>query len=293
MPQSISNHVALRLKNKSAATILFWVVLNEPSNSMNEGVSNDSISLFCICTAFTLPPTIQPSFTTTYGANVLRVGSWTFSFLRPSLGQAGSFFKDLSLFRYRFFTNIMLRRLTGPNLTGLFWAIFRSKLKVWLSTCLSQLATTWRSDWKIKVLQWYRDIEIYTWMDVLYTLQYVQYGNFNKENAGKSSHQFDLGALCFKTHWSLLWSGDFAQLVRSTLIKCRCEWNAVPRKLRTMPSCWNSAFSWSGPDSTPELLNFRSVMDPNESQSSCSNGLRHSFTTDACSNWHSPVVCTP
>jgi hypothetical protein len=56
-------------------------------------------------------------------------------------------------------------------------------------------------------------------MDVLYTLQYVQYGNFNKENAGKSSHQFDLGALCFKTHWSLLWSGDFPQLVRSTLIK--------------------------------------------------------------------------
>ena len=155
MPQSISNHVALRLKNKSAATILFWVVLNEPSNSMNEGVSNDSISLFCICTAFTLPPTIQPSFTTTYGANVLRVGSWTFSFLRPSLGQAGSFFKDLSLFRYRLFTNIMLRRLTGPNLTGLIWAIFRSKLKVWLSTCLSQLATMWHSDWKIKVLQRY------------------------------------------------------------------------------------------------------------------------------------------
>ena len=37
--------------------ILFWVVLNEPSNSMNGGVSNDSISLFCICTAFTLKAT--------------------------------------------------------------------------------------------------------------------------------------------------------------------------------------------------------------------------------------------
>ena len=120
----------------------------------------------------------------------------------------------------------------------------------------------------------------------------------NRENAGRLSHLFDLGVLSFKTHLPLLWSGDFAQSVRSTLIPVPLRFiqpQFQGSSRRTMPSCWKSAPSWSAESGPMDHQNFRFVglwwtmIDQDESQScTCSNRLGHSFTTDALGNRRLP-----
>ena len=88
----------------------------------------------------------------------------------------------------------------------------------------------------------------------------------NRENAGRLSHLFDLGVLSFKTHLPLLWSGDFAQSVRSTLIPVPLRMTpAVPRKFKEnyaelLEKC-PFLKRWIWTNGPPKLSICRSVMD--------------------------------